>query len=69
LNWSNKPEIYLDENVRNGISSFASQSNKEEVISGIRMLEEDIKSKKIEKVIQSFETELGDYLFINARKY
>src|SRR5688572_25181761 len=38
----NRPEIYFDENVRRGISTFAALANKEEVDAGLKMLADDI---------------------------
>lgn len=64
----NRPKLYLDENVRNGISSFANLSLKEEVESGLTKLENDIKSNEIEKTIIEYENNYGDYMFIIIEK-
>lgn len=64
----NRPKLYLDENVRKGISSFANLSLKEEVESGLAILENDIKSNQIEKTINEYENNTGDYLFVQIEK-
>ena len=63
-----RPHLYLDPQVRNGVSSFSSLSNAEEVAQGLKELAKDIDSGKIHERIKSFENELGDYLFIIAEK-
>lgn len=62
------PEIYFNEEVRNGISSFSSLSNKIEVEEGLAKLKLDIKSGEINKVMKEYENELGDYLYIIGKK-
>ena len=62
------PEIYFDEQIRNGISSFASLSNRIEVEQGLQKLRTSIDSGKINEVIRLYENESGDYLFINGKK-
>jgi len=62
------PSFYLDPNMRQGISSFSSLANTEEVKQGLLHLEADIASGKIDSIIKSFENNLGDYLFISAVK-
>ncbi len=62
------PEIYFDENIRHGISSFSALANREEVENGLVSLRKDIKSGKITKVIQSYENDLGDYLYLLGEK-
>ena len=63
------PKLYLDPNVRRGISSFASLSNKEEVAQGLLRMENDIANGTIEHIMDSYKNELGDYLFLVARKH
>lgn len=63
-----QPERYLNPGVRNGISSFTALANREEVSQGLGVLEQDIASGKIEEVMESYENELGDYLFVVAEK-
>ena len=62
------PSIYLDHQVRNGISSFSSLSNRTEVEQGLSKLKADIDSNEIKPVIESYDNDLGDYLFIVAQK-
>ncbi len=62
------PDLYFDEKVRHGISSFASLANKEEVANGLLALKKDISSGEIYEIIKSHENTLGDYLFVIGRK-
>lgn len=62
------PASYLDEQVRRGISSFATAKNPEEVSNGLQQLREDIATGKIEEVMKKYESGAGDYLFVAARK-
>lgn len=68
--YSNKyrPEAYLDEEIRKGISSFAAFSASGEVAAGLKALEADIQAGYIKEVIDSYENEHGDYLFYVAEK-
>lgn len=63
----NNPEIYLNPQIRKGISSFSSLSNKSEIESGIKKLKKDIDSGEIRQIIQSYENNFGDYLFITCK--
>ena len=58
------PELYFDEQIRNGISSFSSLSNRTEVAHGLQNLRKDIDSGKITEIIKSYENDFGDYLYI-----
>ncbi|PQJ79060.1 class I SAM-dependent methyltransferase [Polaribacter porphyrae] len=58
------PELYFDTQIRNGISSFASLSNIDEVENGLSKLKTDVENGEIKKIIKSYENEFGDYLFI-----
>lgn len=62
------PELYFDEQIRYGISSFSSLSNRTEVENGLSELRKDIDSKKIEEIIKSYENGFGDYLYIIGKK-
>lgn len=62
------PELYFNSKVLAGISSFASLSNQSEVTEGLAKLRKDINSGNIERIMASYENDLGDYLFIKARK-
>lgn len=63
-----EPALYLDERVRQGISSFSSLANREEVANGLRYLKEDIASGFIREIIKEYENEEGDYIFLVAVK-
>nr|WP_298998905.1 class I SAM-dependent methyltransferase [uncultured Allomuricauda sp.] len=58
------PELYFDERIRSGISSFSSLSNRTEVKNGLLRLREDIDSGEIKNVMKTYENDFGDYLFI-----
>ncbi|WP_179018376.1 class I SAM-dependent methyltransferase [Winogradskyella forsetii] len=58
------PELYFDENIRHGISSFSALANIEEVEKGLTALRKGIDNGKIDEIIKSYENELGDYLYI-----
>ncbi|GAB5408434.1 MAG: hypothetical protein BalsKO_07990 [Balneolaceae bacterium] len=62
------PELYFDDQIRSGISSFASLANLEEVSQGLKKLRIDIDTKKIHSIITSYENDFGDYLFIVGKK-
>ncbi|MFD3002577.1 class I SAM-dependent methyltransferase [Pontibacter toksunensis] len=62
------PELYFDKEIRQGISSFLSLANRGEVEKGLAELREDIDSDKIDKIINSYENDFGDYLFIIGKK-
>lgn len=62
------PKLYLKSEIRHGISSFSSLANKDEVEKGLINLEKDIESNNINEIIKSYENDLGDYLFITAKK-
>lgn len=63
-----RPEIYLDPQVRAGISTFAIEENFDEIQCGCRQLQKDIESGDIKNVINSYESDLGDYSFIVCNK-
>ncbi|MFY0654050.1 MAG: class I SAM-dependent methyltransferase [Cyclobacteriaceae bacterium] len=62
------PKLYLDSQVRQGISSFSALANKSEVDSGLAQLEYDISTGAMQEIIDSFENDKGDYLFVVAEK-
>jgi len=62
------PELYLNPDVLQGISSFSSLADTNEVKKGLRKLERDIQNREIDRVIRKYENELGDYLFIKCKK-
>ena len=63
-----QPEMYFDPQIRNGISSFSSLSNKVEVEHGLSALKSDIDSGRINQIISRYEHQLGDYLYIIGKK-
>ncbi len=64
----NRPSRYLDETIRQGISSFSSLANIEEVKQGLSALKQDIDSDAFPKIKAQYANELGDYLFITMDK-
>lgn len=62
------PELYFKLEIRNGISSFTSLSNRKEVEQGLIKLRNDIESGAIKDIISSYENNFGDYLFIIGNK-
>ncbi len=64
----NRPEIYLDEHIRRGISSFSALSNAEEVKQGLEKLQNDLQQQHFEEIKAKFDNDFGDYLFICLQK-
>ena len=62
------PKLYSNPVIRQGISSFSSLANKNEVEKGLIKLENDIANKSINKIKESYDNDLGDYLFIFGEK-
>jgi len=62
------PSLYLDPQVRQGISSFSALANAAEVGQGLSRLQSDIESGDIDRIVRSYTNDAGDYLFIIARK-
>jgi len=62
-----RPEIYLLETVRNGISSFKNFCTHTELQQGLTKLDGDIQSGAIYNLINQFHHD-GDYLFLMAKK-
>ena len=62
------PELYFDDQIRHGISSFSSLANRTEVKQGLSELRKDIDSGKINDIIKSYENCFGDYLYIIGKK-
>ncbi|RXI96372.1 class I SAM-dependent methyltransferase [Anaerobacillus alkaliphilus] len=63
-----EPKMYLIEDVRKGISTFANIASKEEIKEGCIRLKRDIESKKIDEVTSKYSSSLGDYVFVVAEK-
>jgi len=64
----NKPWIYFDENIRKGISTFASLASKEEMQNGLERLRIDLDTGHFESIKEKYESDEGDYIFIVAEK-
>jgi hypothetical protein len=64
----NRPEMYFDPAVQNGISSFSMTENKEEIAQGLARLRNDIDNGRFEGIRQEYENDLGDYLFVVLKK-
>ncbi|WP_392478586.1 class I SAM-dependent methyltransferase [Nostoc sp. C110] len=63
-----RPEIYLDENIRSGISTFALLASPEEITVGCQRLAADINTGRITEIVNKYENNHGDYLFVIADK-
>ncbi|MBW4641869.1 MAG: class I SAM-dependent methyltransferase [Goleter apudmare HA4340-LM2] len=63
-----RPELYLDAHVRSGISTFALLASPDEITTGCHKLTTDITTGMITKIIQKYEHNQGDYLFVIANK-
>ncbi|WP_422081117.1 class I SAM-dependent methyltransferase [Ulvibacterium sp.] len=62
------PEIYFDNTVRHGISSFSSLANRAEVEKGLIDLRKDLDTGEHKQIRESYENDLGDYLYIIGKK-
>ena len=63
-----KPEMYLDDQFRSSVSPFSFLAIQEEVDAGLKELKADISSGIIKEIIENYENDLGDHLFIIAEK-
>ncbi|MEL6866264.1 MAG: class I SAM-dependent methyltransferase [Bacteroidota bacterium] len=63
----NRPELYFQDEVRSGISSFAALANRAEVERGLVKLQRDIEEGRFAALQESYRHEAGDYLFIIAK--
>ncbi len=63
-----RPELYFNQKIRNGISSFTALANKEEIDTGLKKLRADIDSGRFAIIKNSYENDWGDYLFMVAEK-
>ncbi|WP_199339604.1 hypothetical protein [Nostoc sp. FACHB-892] len=63
-----RPEIYLDENVRSRISTFALLASADEIVARCERLATDINTGRIKEIINKYENNHGDYLFVIADK-
>ena len=65
----NQPELYLQDNIRRNISTFAAIASPAEVKKGCTSLEADIRSGRIKQVIESYlSQDIGDYAFVIAHR-
>ncbi|WP_293301261.1 class I SAM-dependent methyltransferase [Pedobacter sp. UBA4863] len=64
----NDPTLYFNETIRNGISSFSSLANIEEVALGLLHLKKDLNNEVFYKIKTRYDNELGDYVFITIEK-
>jgi SAM-dependent methyltransferase len=64
----NHPAIYLDDDVRNGISSFAYLSTPEELQIGLKNLASDLVNGTFNAIQQKYNDELGDYSIVVMEK-
>lgn len=63
-----RPELYLRPEIRKGISTFADLANATEVEAGLQKLKQDIETGMVDDIINNYESEAGDYLFVAGRK-
>ena len=63
-----RPEMYLSESVRAGISSFRNFCPNSELESGLSLLAADIETGNINHIIEKYEKNTGDYCFLVAQK-
>lgn len=63
-----RPTIYLDQQVRDGISTFKLSPHTDEIEQGLKQLALDIQTGHIQDVIQKYESDAGDYLFVSAEE-
>lgn len=61
-----RPQFYLDEEMRRGISTFSTQSDPEELAAGCQRLREDMASGRFNEVAEGFRNDGGDYIFVVA---
>ena len=62
------PGFYLDEGVRTSISTFAKHGDGAETRQGVARLGADIAAGRFARVRQTYQSDLGDYLFVAARR-
>ena len=63
-----RPERYLSEDFRQGISNFALWCDPEKIATGCARLWREIQSGRIVDIIKAYTHSLGDYLFVVASK-
>jgi len=63
-----KPEMYLDPTVRQGISTFSSLADEDEIEVGCDRLASDISSGRVNRIIEQYQNDMGDYSFFVCGK-
>ena len=63
-----RPELYLSDLVRRGISTFSTLADQDELAAGCARLQQDIASGRIGEVMDRFKNEDGDYMLVVASK-
>ena len=63
-----RPEIYFDEMIRNGISSFSSIAKPGEVPEGLKKLRADLDDGNFIQIKKEYVNDLGDYIFLTYQK-
>jgi ubiquinone/menaquinone biosynthesis C-methylase UbiE len=61
--------LYLDDNFRKGISSFAETGHQHEITMGLKNLSSDIASGRIKTIQDKFQNNRGDYVFVVLNNY
>ena len=64
----NRPEIYLDGDIRKNISSFSVLSNSADIETGLSKLKRDLSLRKFDEIKERFNNGAGDYLFVTLEK-
>jgi ubiquinone/menaquinone biosynthesis C-methylase UbiE len=64
----NNPYLYFDEQIRNGISSFALSTDDNEIQEGLTGLSHDLEHDQFIDIKKSYANDLGDYVFITVEK-
>jgi ubiquinone/menaquinone biosynthesis C-methylase UbiE len=63
----NRPHLYLDEHIRNGISSFSALANQDEVRDGLSKLADDLATNRFNTVKENYASNKGDYIFLTLQ--
>jgi ubiquinone/menaquinone biosynthesis C-methylase UbiE/8-oxo-dGTP pyrophosphatase MutT (NUDIX family) len=61
-----RPHLYLDAAIRAGMSPLQLMEYSREIEAGCAQLKEDIESKRIDRIIEKHESQLGEALYIQA---
>ncbi|CAM2904393.1 methyltransferase domain-containing protein [Paenibacillus sediminis] len=63
-----RPEMYLNEKVRSGISSFTSLADPAEINTGLHQLTQDLQTGEIMRKIKDYPSIKGDYMYVIVEK-